>query len=84
MGYEERVGEFLDARFISPLWTQNYQIGRLVLSERGYNQTSFNNWPAVTKYFEEKFFEKQAQQVPCKLQLLDVPNLHIYSNWEGE
>ena len=58
MGYEERVGEFLDARFISPLWTQNYQIGRLVLSERGYNQTSINNWPAVTKYFEEKFFEK--------------------------
>jgi hypothetical protein len=81
--FEHRVGAYLNSRFYTPAWVQGYDIGRLVLTDQGINQTSINNWPAVTKNFEEKFFDKQAREVPTKLQLLDCPDIHTMSNEES-
>ena len=81
--FERRVGAYLNARFQTPLWVKGYEVGRLSLTEQGMNQTSINNWPAVTKNFERKFFSKDAREVPTTLQLLDCPNIHCCSSEEA-
>ena len=78
--FEQRIGAYLNDRFKTPLWVSGYETGRLKLTDQGMNQTSINNWPAVTKNFEKKFFSKDAREVPTKLRLLDCANLHANEN----
>ena len=81
--FERRVGAYLTQRFHTPLWVKGYEVGTLKLTEQGINQTSINNWPAVTRHFEKKFFSKDAREVPTKLELLDCPNIHCISSEES-
>ena len=37
LGFESKVGDYLDGRFLRQKWMEPYQIGRLYLNERGIN-----------------------------------------------
>ena len=63
-GYESRVSEYLKARLIKPIWTEKYSRGNLVMSEQNMNQATTANWPSDTYDVEDKFFGKNAQNVP--------------------
>ena len=78
-GFESKVGQYLDSRFMPQEWTEFYQTGRLLVSENGINQTSVNNWPSRTQNLEQKFFKQECDPVPVYLRLCDCSNLHSFS-----
>ena len=78
-GFETKVGEYLNSRFLTQKWTTPYQTGKLIINESGINQTTVTNWPSKTTNLEQKFFKSDQVQVPVKMKLLDCPNLHAFS-----
>jgi len=44
------------------------------------NQATTANWPSDTDNIEVKFFDKEAENVPLQIQMLNVANLHAFTD----